>query len=91
MAIDISDDAADARIAEQSQSQLSIMGDSIPLHSGLRSHADPDKIKKWVLSGGDDYELLFTAAIAKAIMDLSNKHHYLVIEWYSENGSGVKL
>ena len=51
------------------------MGDLLPLHSGLRSHADPDKIKK-VLSGGDDYELLFIAAppMAKAIMDLSNKH-----------------
>ena len=95
-AIDISDGLlADAQhIAEQSQSQLSIMGDLLPLHSGLRSHADPEKIKKWVLSGGDDYELLFTAAppMAGAIMDLSNKHQLPCHRIGTvKRGSGVKL
>ena len=95
-AIDISDGLlADAQhIAEQSQTQLSIMGDLLPLHSGLLSHADPDKIKQWVLSGGDDYELLFTAAppMAEAIMDLSNKHQLPCHRIGTvKSGSGVKL
>ena len=95
-AIDISDGLlADAQhIAEQSQTQLSIMGDLLPLHSGLLSHADPDKIKQWVLSGGDDYELLFTAAppMAEAIMDLSNKHQLPCHRIGAvKSGSGVKL
>ena len=95
-AIDISDGLlADAqRIAEQSQSQLSIMGDLLPIHSGLLSHTDPKKIKKWVLSGGDDYELLFTAAppMAEAIMDLSNKHQLPCHRIGTvKSGSGVKL
>ena len=95
-AIDISDGLlADAQhIAEQSQTQLSIMGDLLPLHSGLSSHADPDKIKQWVLSGGDDYELLFTAAppMAEAIMDLSNKHQLPCHRIGTvKSGSGVKL
>ena len=95
-AIDISDGLlADAQhIAEQSQTQLSIMGDLLPLHSGLLSHTDPDKIKQWVLSGGDDYELLFTAAppMAEAIMDLSNKHQLPCHRIGTvKSGSGVKL
>ena len=95
-AIDISDGLlADAQhIAEQSQTQLSIMGDLLPLHSGLLSHADPDKIKQWILSGGDDYELLFTAAppMAEAIMDLSSKHQLPCHRIGTvKSGSGVKL
>ena len=95
-AIDISDGLlADAQhIAEQSQTQLSIMGDLLPLNSVLLSHTDPDKIKQWVLSGGDDYELLFTAAppMAEAIMDLSNKHQLPCHRIGTvKSGSGVKL
>ena len=95
-AIDISDGLlADAQhIAEQSQSQLSIMGDLLPLHPGLRSHTDPEKIKQWVLSGGDDYELLFTAAPSRSeeIVALSDKHQLPCRKIGTvENGHGVKL
>lgn len=95
-AIDISDGllADSQHIAEQSQSQLSIIGDSLPLHSGLVSHTDPDKIKQWALSGGDDYELLFTAAPsrAEAIVALSDKHQLPCQKIGAvKSGRGVKL
>jgi len=61
-AIDISDGLlADARhIAEQSVVGISIDASKVPLSPALQSVPDPDQAKTWALSGGDDYELLFT-------------------------------
>lgn len=63
-AIDISDGLiADANhIATQSQVQIIIQGDALPIHSSLATNADLQQVQQWVLSGGDEYELLFTAA-----------------------------
>jgi len=63
-AIDISDGLiADANhIATQSQVQIIIQGDALPIHSSLATNANFEQVQQWVLSGGDEYELLFTAA-----------------------------
>lgn len=63
-AIDISDGLiADANhIATQSQVQIIMQGDALPIHSGLASNENLQQVQQWVLSGGDEYELLFTAA-----------------------------
>lgn len=62
-AIDISDGLlADANhIAVQSKVCLAFNLKSLPVYQSLKQHADRKKIMQWVLSGGDEYELLFTA------------------------------
>jgi len=74
-AIDISDGLiADANhIATQSQVQIIMQGDSLPIHSSLATNTNIQQVRKWVLSGGDEYELLFTAAAEQstAIQKLS--------------------
>jgi len=62
-AIDISDGLmADANhIAMQSQVKIIIDGDALPIHSGLETNLNRQIVQQWVLSGGDEYELLFTA------------------------------
>ncbi len=66
-AIDISDGlVADANhIATQSQVQIMLQGDALPIHGGLAAHANYQQVQQWVLSGGDEYELLFTATPEK--------------------------
>ena len=74
-AIDISDGLiADANhIATQSQVQIIMQGDALPIHSSLATNTDFQQVQQWVLSGGDEYELLFTAAAEQstAIQKLS--------------------
>ena len=62
-AIDISDGLiADAHhIATQSQVKIMIDGDALPIHKSLATNANYQQLQQWVLSGGDEYELLFTA------------------------------
>ena len=75
-AIDISDGlVADAQhIASQSQVKIMIDGDALPVHKSLMTNANCQQVQQWVLSGGDEYELLFTAATnqAAAIQSLSS-------------------
>lgn len=61
-AIDISDGLlADAgHIAAASGVGMRLEPDALPVSAALASHRDRDTILKWVLSGGDDYELCFT-------------------------------
>ncbi len=74
-AIDISDGLiADANhIATQSQVQIIMQGDALPIHSSLATNKNFQQVQQWVLSGGDEYELLFTAAAEQstAIQKLS--------------------
>lgn len=67
-AIDISDGLlADANhIAAQSQLQLLVEADALPVHSALKAFHDQHKVHQWALTGGDEYELLFTAPCAHA-------------------------
>jgi thiamine-monophosphate kinase len=61
-AIDISDGLmADAgHIAAASGVCIKLEPDALPLSPALASRGDREKILKWALSGGDDYELCFT-------------------------------
>ena len=63
-AIDISDGlVADAyHIASQSQVKIMINGEALPIHNGLATNTNCEQVRQWVLNGGDEYELLFTAA-----------------------------
>ena len=63
-AIDVSDGLlSDAQhISENSNCKLIINGDQIPIHSSLKNHPNLRVVKEWVLNGGDDYEILFTAS-----------------------------
>jgi len=74
-AIDISDGLiADANhIATQSQVQIIMQGDALPIHSSVATNTNFQQVQQWVLSGGDEYELLFTAAAKQstAIQKLS--------------------
>ena len=74
-AIDISDGLiADANhIATQSQVQIIMQGDKLPIHSSVATNTNFQQVQQWVLSGGDEYELLFTAAAKQstAIQKLS--------------------
>lgn len=67
-AIDISDGLiADANhIAEKSLVGLQIEAERLPIHSAVRCNNDVAQMQHWVLAGGDEYELLFTAPPAKA-------------------------
>ena len=67
-AIDISDGLlADANhIAAQSQLQLLVDADALPVHPALEALQDQNQSQQWVLTGGDEYELLFTAPSAHA-------------------------
>ena len=62
-AIDISDGLiGDAgHIAKQSQCCMSIQSSRLPIHPLLKSLYDAKKQQGYILAGGDDYELLFTA------------------------------
>ncbi len=95
-AIDISDGLlADAsHLAEQSQMQLTIQGDLIPLHQALLTHTNTQTTKRWVLSGGDEYELLFTASPLNAqVIKALSQSHQLPCHQIGRvaKGSGVKL
>jgi len=61
-AIDISDGllADAAHIAAQSGVCLTIQAADVPINAVLTDHPDPAQAVQWALSGGDDYELLFT-------------------------------
>ena len=61
-AIDVSDGLlADAgHLASQSKVMLELNGDALPMHPALASLSDVALAREWMLSGGDDYELLFT-------------------------------
>ncbi len=63
-AIDISDGllADAAHIGRASGVKLHIDEDLVPLSPALQSLADQRRARQWALTGGDDYELLFTAA-----------------------------
>jgi thiamine-monophosphate kinase len=63
-AIDISDGlVADAHhIASQSNVQIKLDGEALPVHSGLASNKNNQQVQQWVLGGGDEYELLLTAS-----------------------------
>ena len=61
-AIDVSDGllADAAHIADASEVAIDIDCHRLPLSDALRALPDQDQILRWALSGGDDYELLFT-------------------------------
>lgn len=63
-AIDISDgligDAA--HIARQSGCRMSIQSELLPIHPLLEGLYDKNRRREYILAGGDDYELLFTAS-----------------------------
>ena len=63
-AIDISDGLlSDAQhISENSKCQFVFDGDQIPIHKSLKNYPNLKVVKDWVLNGGDDYEILFTAS-----------------------------
>ncbi|MEP5764886.1 MAG: thiamine-phosphate kinase [Halieaceae bacterium] len=67
-AIDVSDGLlADAgHICEQSSVGIRIDAQRIPLSPALQSVPDSQQAMSWALTGGDDYELLFTVAADKA-------------------------
>ena len=50
-----------------------MQGDALPIHSSLATNKNFQQVQQWVLSGGDEYELLFTAAAEQstAIQKLS--------------------
>ncbi|MBI2319626.1 MAG: thiamine-phosphate kinase [Betaproteobacteria bacterium] len=62
-AIDVSDGLlADlAHVLESSGVGAEIWDESIPRHAALASCEDKDLVRRCVVAGGDDYELLFTA------------------------------
>ena len=62
-AIDISDGllADAAHLSQQSAVAIRIHADKLPLSPALQSVPDASQARDWALSGGDDYELLFTA------------------------------
>ncbi len=66
-AIDVSDGLlADAgHIARASGVALHIQGDALPVPVALTQEGAPPEAARWIVSGGDDYELLFTAAASK--------------------------
>ena len=67
-AIDISDGlyADAAHIAKRSSVQCQIDVAALPIKPYLRQASDNKTCLQWALSGGDEYELLFTASPSKA-------------------------
>ena len=61
-AIDVSDGllADAAHMADASEVAIDIDCHRLPLSDALRALPDQDQSLRWALSGGDDYELLFT-------------------------------
>jgi thiamine-monophosphate kinase len=61
-AIDVSDGllADAAHMADASEVAIDIDYHRLPLSDALRALPDQDQSLRWALSGGDDYELLFT-------------------------------
>lgn len=66
-AIDISDGLlADAgHIASQSGVAIDIEWDALPVNTIAKKLGNPDEVRRWVLTHGDDYQLLFTASAGK--------------------------
>ncbi|MGD8429596.1 MAG: thiamine-phosphate kinase [Ectothiorhodospiraceae bacterium] len=62
--VDVSDGlAADAgHIAERSGVAIRLRGQDIPLSPALSRYVEPNRALRWALTGGDDYELCFTAS-----------------------------
>ncbi|MFN0315682.1 MAG: thiamine-phosphate kinase [Burkholderiales bacterium] len=63
-AIDVSDGllADIGHILDRSNVGASIEWERVPLSNALRSHCDTERQQRYALSGGDDYELCFTAS-----------------------------
>lgn len=74
-AIDISDGLlADAKhIADQSQVEMVIDGEALPIYAALKHYSNHAQLREWVLAGGDEYELLFTvpAAYRSAVQSIA--------------------
>ena len=47
--------------------------DALPLSEALRSHCDPEAQRQFALSGGDDYELCFTARAGELPPDVAEQ------------------
>ncbi len=67
-AIDVSDGLlADAgHIAEQSEVGIRIYSDRLPISPALQTIPEAEQARRWALSGGEDFELLFTLPVGEA-------------------------
>ena len=70
-AIDVSDGllADAAHVANASDVAINIDCHRLPLSDALRALPDQDQSLRWALSGGDDYELLFTLPPGSTVPD----------------------
>lgn len=95
-AIDLSDGlVSDARhIAQASGAALRIEFERLPRSQAIRQLVDPNLANQCVLAGGDDYELLFTAAPdhREALASLSRELNLTLTRvGQVDSGSGVRI
>lgn len=92
-ALDISDGLlADlGHIAKASHLGAEIQLDQLPVAPWLKALAEPERVTKWMLSGGDDYELCFTvpkenSATVDALIEQGDLSAYYIGQMTNEPG-----
>lgn len=94
-AIDLSDGLSSelGHLARQSGCRMAVEMGKLPYMRGLEAAAEfsPERVRDWILHGGEEYQLLFTGDFAPAELEAMAAHAVVTRIGTAEAGEGVDL